>query len=252
MRLRCLALIIISKAVIITAAAQNSVSSSAIKNFHRIVALIQDDSVKTLATLVDYPLARQNPLPDIKSPQQFIKYYPVLIDASFKQKLLSFKDSDIFYSEGNYAIGNGEMWMDGSGKISAINYSSAKEQKLKQEITQRTQQKMYPGINNWISNVKVLKSDKFLIRIDKTAKGLRYVSWHKGENMSDKPDLILYNGIAEAEGTQGGWTWTFKNGKWEYIVEDNKMCENVKDCGYFLVVSLNGKEVFKDRCYAEK
>jgi hypothetical protein len=38
----------------------------------------------------------------------------------------------------------------------------------------------------------------------------------------------------------GGWTWTFANGDWTYLVDQADMCDEPKDCGLFL------KLFFKD------
>ncbi len=234
------------------AKAQEPIDASVYNRYHRIIRLMEKDSVNELASLIKYPLMRQNPLPDIESSKEFIKYYPVLIDSAFKQKLRFFSDSDVFEHDGAYGLVggrfDGDIWINEAGQITAINYSSSKEQELKHSIKEKNQKEMYPGVANFISNVKVLKSAQFLLRIDETDKGLRYVSWGKDKKISDKPDLVLYNGKAEAQGTQGGWLWTFKNGDWEYIVEDNEMCEDVKDCGYFLVIKLNGIEKLRSRC----
>jgi len=198
-------------------------------------------------------------LPDITSAEVFVKYYPILFDKAFKEKLKYFNDSDIFEHHGAYGIDgdnklpngdrfDGDIWIDDSGKIVRINYSSEKEQALSQKITRKIKSEIYPSVNDWETNIEVLESEKYLIRIDRISKGIRYVSWGKGKKISDAPDLVLYDGIEEAQGTQGGWTWTFKSGNWQYVIEDNEMCEDEKDCGFFLVVMQNGTEKSRMKC----
>ena len=131
-------------------------------------------------------------------------------------------------------IFSGEIWIDSKGKISALNYSSKEEQKAKQILTANIKKEMYSAINRWNENVLVAKAEKLLIRIDRSDSGLRYVSWSNGRTMKDPPDIILYNGIEEARGTMGGWTRTFTNGAWNYIVDDVEMCDNGSNCGLFL------------------
>ncbi len=225
------------------------VPSSVISNYRRIARLLKYDSVKTLASLVTYPLKRFNPIPDIENAKGFISYYDTLFDDEFKKRVLHFKDSDIFQHEGNYGLFAGDIWIDEKGKIISINHSSDKEEALSLKMTNELKSKMYPEVNSWESNIMVLKCDKFMVRLDNTKdKGIRYVSWGKGKQISDKPDLILYNGAEEFQGTEGGVTWTFKNGQWTYIVDEVDMCEDEKNCGLFLQILSNGKLVESIRC----
>jgi len=213
--------------------------------FKKIIKLIEADKENELAKMVKYPLKRQNPLPDIADSKAFIADYPILFDDAFKQKLKRYNDTDIFEHDGAYGLVNGpfngDIWLNEDGAIGAINYSSKWEQELRAALVKKIQGQMYPAVNSWIENIVVGKSDNLLIRIDDTGKGARYVSWSKGRPTSEKPDLILYNGIQQARGTMGGWTWTFKNGDWTYIVDDVEMCEDPgRDCGLFLRLLFKG------------
>ncbi|OIR05705.1 hypothetical protein GALL_121400 [mine drainage metagenome] len=226
---------------------QASIDSAVIRHFRQIIKLIKTDNVQELSKLIAYPLNRQNPLPNIKNASDFILYYPTLIDDSFKDLLKQYNDSVIFEHNGRYGLvgGNfsGEIWIDDDGKILGFNYSSKKEQAYKQVLMEKIKKEIYPTVNAWNENVLVAKSERLLIRVDRTDQGLRYVCWSKGMTMKDKPDIILYNGVEEHQGTMGGWTWTFTNGDWTYVVEDAEMCDDPKYCGLFLELSF--KEEFK-------
>jgi len=192
-----------------------------------------------LARLVKYPLKRQNPLPDIHNAKAFVADFNILFDTAFKEKLKLYNDTDIFEHNGAYGlvggVFSGDIWLNDNGLISSLNYSSKHEQALRDELTKKIQGRIYPGVSSWTENILVAKSNNLLIRIDETKKGIRYVVWSKRRPTSAKPDLVLYNGVQEAQGTMGGWTWTFKNGDWTYIIDDVEMCEEpYKDCGLFL------------------
>jgi len=178
--------------IAVNSKAQPTIDSLIIMQFNRVVGLIENDSTTILASFIEYPLIRENPLPNIASAGDFIKYYPILFDSTFKQKLKYFNDSDIFEHYGDYGLVDdgilpngdrfdGDLWMNDSGMISRINYSSLKEQKLSQKITQNIKSEIYPSVNDWETNVEVLQSSNYLIRIDRTAKGIRYISWGKGK-----------------------------------------------------------------------
>ena len=220
--------------------------SQAIKNQYRlIIRLIERDSVQELSKYISYPLHRTNPLPDIQTPEQFVAYYHTLVDEAFKKKLKNYRDSEIFQHNGQYglvgSIFNGEIWLDYNGKkIVAFNYSSPAEDALADKLKAEAQSKIHPSVSKWKSNIMVCKSAGIILRLDDTDQGLRYVSWTGGHKISDKPDLILYNGIEEAQGTMGGWKYTFTNGKWAYVIDRVDLCKNADQCGIFLEVLYTG------------
>ncbi len=62
---------------------------------------------------------------------------------------------------------------------------------------------MYPAVSSWNENVLVAKSEKLLIRVDRTDKGLRYVCWSNNQTIKDSPDIVLYEGVEDAQGYNG-------------------------------------------------
>lgn len=131
---------------------------------------------------------------------------------------------------GNFS---GQIWIAYDGKILGLMSSKTEEQE-KQALIVKIKTEMHSSINDWNENIVVGKSGKLLIRVDDTNKGLRYVCWNNYRTIKDRPDIVLLDGVAEAKGEIGGWTWTFKNGDWTYIVDDSEACEEAQDCGLFL------------------
>ena len=224
------------------------IPSSIFKHYQNIISLVKENNAKKLSALIKYPLKRQDPLPYVYTPKQFISYYSTIFDKPFKQKLMSYNDSCVFEDYVYEVYGlvgesfHGDLWINKEGKITSINYLSSKELKHKDQLIINLKKHMHPSVRNWQDNRITGKSKGLTIRIDMTDKGLRYVSWSKGRSMSEKPDLIIYNGIEEPQGTIGGWTWTFVNGKWTYIVDDLEICDNDEQCGLFLRLLLNDTE----------
>ena len=92
-------------------------------------------------------------------------------------------------------------------------------------------------------NIVQGENDKFLIRVDRLSnENLIYRSWSKPKTIDDKPDLKLENGIIDKQGTGGGYHFIFRNGDWEYIVEDNQMGESEESIGLFLRLLQNDVE----------
>ena len=218
------------------------------KRYQRIVALVKEDNAKQLAPLIKYPLTRDNLLPDIATPNEFDAYYSTIFDAVFKKKIMMYLDSYVIEHHDGYGLVggpfSGDIWINDGGEITSINYLSPEETKLRNQAKVQIQNLMHPSVRDWEENIVTGKSKSLLIRVDRVDyahKGIRYVSWSKGHSMSEKPDLVLFNGVQEAQGSQGGWTWTFVNGKWTYVVDDVELCGN-EGCGLFLRLLFDGKE----------
>ena len=216
----------------------------------RIVDLIKNDRVLQLSELVQYPLKRRNPIPDIKDKESFILYYSILFDNNFKLKLINAKyttDNTIDRYDG-FGLLSGDIWLNESGEIITINHISEMEIFLQKMLTSDIKAMIYPSINDWNENILVAESEKFIIRIDLLAdNSLRYVSWSKPKSISDKPDLILFNGNQEFQGTAGGILYTFKNSNWTYLINQRDICADDEDCGLFLELFLNDQEKSKIR-----
>ena len=224
----------------------DEIPSLILSRYKQIVNCVKVHNASKLAALIEYPLKRENPLPDIKNPKEFMASYAIIFDEAFRKKLAQYSDNCVFEHHGAYGLTGGtftgEIWLNDEGKITAINYRSAEESMLKDAFTAKIKSRVYPSVSDWKENVRVGKSNNLTIRVDRTEKGLRYVSWSKGHSMAEKPDLILFNGVEEAQGTMGGWTWTFKNGDWSYVVDDVELSETADQCGLFLRLYCNGAE----------
>jgi hypothetical protein len=224
----------------------NEIPASIFTRYKLIVKIVKENNPGKLAALVEYPLQRQNPLPDIKNPKEFKARYAIIFDEAFRKKLEKYSDNCVFEHDYAYGLAGdafaGDIWLNEQGKIAAINYLSAEESRLKDALTAKIKSQVHPSVREWKENVRVGKSNTLTIRVDRTEKGLRYVSWSKGHAMAEKPDLILFGGVEEAQGTMGGWTWTFKNKDWTYVVDDVELCETDDHCGLFLRLYFNDAE----------
>jgi hypothetical protein len=210
--------------------------------------LIKANNVSRLATKINYPLIRRNPLPDIEDSTQFILHYSLLFDSAFITTVGRYKMSDFFEHHDFYGISRGDIWFDDIGNIQTLNYSSQKEMEIKNQLSALILNKMHRSIKPWKENILVWKSKKYLIRVDDTNKGLRYSSWSTGKSYGDKPDLIIYKGVQEYQGTEGGVTYSFIRGDWSYVLDDNWMAENDDDGGMHLRILYKGVEKESYKC----
>lgn len=217
-------------------------------NLKKIIELVKNDDIQQLANLIKLPLNRPDPIPNIDTKESFVFYYSTLFDKNFKQMLIDTSQSfsDIIVDPYEYSVGfhRGDIYLTENGLIECINYMSLSEIELQQKLKNETLSRMHASIKNWKKSILVLKSENFQIRVDLMEdNSLRYISWSGTKKISDKPDLILFNGVQEFQGTMGGVTYTFRNGDWSYVVDYVAICGDAENCGYFLNLLQNDKEM---------
>ena len=85
-------------------------------------------------------------------------------------------------------------------------------------ITNNVRKHLYFELRNFDNEIVFMQTNKFKILLDYLSDGsIRYASWSKDKNISEKPDLILKNGILKYDGTGGNHSYIFKN--YNYIYE---------------------------------
>lgn len=217
----------------------------------QLIELIRQNNRMGLAEKVMYPLSRPNPVPDIKNKQEFVKYYTTLFDTAFKKKLIDteFDSTNTIDTYTGFGLLNGEIWLFDDGRIMTFNHSSPEEIKLIETLKQQTEKRIHASVKPWQRNLYVCETDKFLIRVDQMDNSdIRYVSWSKPKHIEDKPDIILYHGVQEFQGTMGGITYTFKNREYFYVVDQVNMAETDEEVGLFIRIykSKHDLEEYQD------
>lgn len=92
-------------------------------------------------------------------------------------------------------------------------------------------------------NIVDCENDTFIIKIDRLKNdGIRYTSWNKPKTRADEANIVLYDGEIEVQGTSGGFYYIFRNGEWEYIIENKLMGESKESMGIFLKILKDGKQ----------
>jgi hypothetical protein len=162
-----------------TLPAQKPDSIKPFHGFSKIRELIRKDKIRELSRLIEYPVYRKNPVPDIETPVQFILYYPTLFDEAFMQKLKAFRLSDMWEKQDFYCIMDGERWMSPEGKLCSINYQSKEEQNLAALLIKEERENLHPSINRWTQNMYKCLTKKYLVRVDETEEGIRLVLWKR-------------------------------------------------------------------------
>lgn len=212
----------------------------------KILNLINQNRATELAELVNYPLQRPSPVPDINNEKEFVAYFPTLFDAKFKKMIPKFSQKEVMARNGMFGmvgdVFTGEIWFDESG-IYTVNYNSDKEMALEKALNDKTKSMIHSSLRDFESNIVMLKSKNLELRIGYTKDGkCRYASWSKGKAISQKPDLVLI-GTQEISDAHPPYPfYVFKNKNWKYTVTEEFECEDCDMLDRMLILEENNVE----------
>lgn len=231
---------------------EEDMEAQLISNVNATVEAILDKDWKVVADNVDYPIRRENPIPAITTTEEFIAQAPIIFDEKIMSDLEEYLAApdiiDLTNSNGQVGILSGQLWFWEDGTITAINYHSDEEMSAQDELYTAMNNFIHPLLKDYKHNVYLGQTDKFIIRVDETEEGLRYASWSNSFTMNDEPDLVLYNGTSEKQGSGGNWQIRFENGEYEYIIDQIVMGAEETSMGDFLVIKKDGELISESPC----
>ena len=209
------------------------------------IANIKSNNKEGVAAFIRFPLGREYPIPAVKNKADFIKRYDQIFDATLKKEIINSNPAKDWAEMGwrGIMLGQGDIWMDTTGKIITINYQSQAEKDLKNKLIAGEKGKLHSSIATFKAPVYVLETSKFRIRIDDLGNdNYRYASWSIKKPMSQKPDLIITNGKWISDGSGGNSHYEFK--KDAYLYECYIIVIGTDDSPPAqLTISQNGKEI---------
>lgn len=140
---------------------------------------IEDGDAETVATFVCYPLERESPLPLIENEEQFVAYFPVLFDDTFRQEMREGRFSRDWEEVGCRGVmyDHGDVWVDGTlesgGKIHCVNYQSAGEKQLREALIEEERATLPSGFTGLCDPVFCFETDDREIagRVDREENG---------------------------------------------------------------------------------
>jgi uncharacterized protein YgiM (DUF1202 family) len=147
--------------------------------------------------------------------------YRVIVDERNNEAIISKKNLDLI---------DKEIWLK-------IRLNNQQEGYVYQRFLTREISDELDQVEN---NILHCENNEFIIKIDRLKnQDVRYISWNKPKMVTDKPNLVLYNGKVVRQGTGGGYHYIFKSGEWNYVIENNLMGESM---GIFLKLLNNSKQ----------
>ncbi len=226
-----------------------SLPDSIVKDIQKIHQFVMYYQVDSLANNIEYPLHRAYPIPSITDKKTFVKRYDSLFDKFFQQLILEAPLSD-WSTVGwrGIMLGNGQVWLDYNGKIKAINYESQAEKRQQETLIAQDRAHLYKPLQNYKKPVLKLNTKKYHIRIDRLNNGtFRYVSWRRGSDESQPPNLVLNNGHVKYDGSGGNHRFLFTKGEYTYVV--NRLIIRAKYSPEArLVVKKKNEIILREKC----
>ena len=84
-------------------------------------------------------------------------------------------------------------------------------------IKNNLRKNLYHELRNFDHKIAFMQTKKFKILLDYISEdSIRYACWSKDKKISEKPDLILKNGVLKYDGTGGNHSYFFKNYNYTY------------------------------------
>lgn len=226
----------------------NKLAGYKIDNINNIIALFRKKDIDKIASIINFPLNRQYPIPSIKDEREFKQRFNDVFDETLINMIAHSKTEQ--WSEVGWRgimLDNGVVWIESDeGKIIAVNYQSDFEKKLNADLISKEKDSLHISLKKFERPTYKIKTSNYLIRIDEiTNNTYRYASWNITEPESSKPDLILNNGRLEFSGSGGNHDISFLNGNYTYKIYRNIIAEKGAP-DITLVVEKDGQEILTE------
>ena len=185
---------------------------------------VENKNLEKLKTLVNYPLQREYPIPDIHNESEFIERYAEVFDDALIGIIINSDVKNEWSAVGwrGIMLQRGKLWLDHDGKLIGINHETNFERDKRISLIENDKKFIHKSIHEYKDPILIMETDKFRIRIDEISNDqYRYASWNIHTNMNQAPDLIIYNGTVTFEGSGGNHSYEFVNGKYKYVCSIN-------------------------------
>lgn len=184
-----------------------------------LIDLFKSHDKEKIAERVAYPLGREAPIAAIDNKQEMLRRFDQVFDVELS-RIIAESTTDDWEQVGwrGIMLNNGTVWMDTDGDIIGVNYQSAAEKALRQQLIAADKARLHESLRQYVNPVLEWRTPRFHIRIDDLGDGnYRYAAWSKNRSASEKPDIVLTGGRLQADGSGGNHSFTFTNGRYKYI-----------------------------------
>jgi len=170
-----------------------------------------------IANYIEYPLKRSEPLYSIKDKRELLIKFNQIFDVNAMNEIANSSIQKEWSMMGYKGImfKNGLVWLNNEGKIIRWGYITD----IEKTMLQSDKHRLHSSVQEYVKNILSINTQKWHIRIDKiTDLSYRYAAWENNKLLSQKPDVVFYDGERIYEGSAGNGYFLFKSGPYEYRV----------------------------------
>jgi hypothetical protein len=141
---------------------------------------VKSRNLEELSSRISFPFAREYPIPEIKSKEEFLKRYNEVFDDSLTQMIVNSDPNKDWSPVGwrGIMLFNGELWLDYDGRLIGVNYQSKFEKNEFAELIKIEKRDLYESLREFAQPICVLETSKYRIRIDDLGNwNYRYAAW---------------------------------------------------------------------------
>ena len=216
------------------------------------ISLFQTMNIEEISSSVAYPLTRSYPIKDIVNSAELIERFDEVFDSSFIQTLAT-SSLDDWQSMGWRGLmhTSNDFWIDTDGTILQINHDTERAVQIKKELIAKDKVRLHGSVNDYERPVGEWQTESRLFRIDDVGgRNYRLVVWEGGKQFGDKPDVVLFNGVIESDGSGGSHSFNFVDGNITYIVYVPGIFTESSPYGYFDIL-VDGDRVVEEEVWIE-
>lgn len=183
------------------------------------IALVKKGDKEELARHVQYPLWRRYPIPEIYTPEEFVRRYDEIFDDSITQLILSSDPKEDWTTMGwrGVMLHQGDVWLNEDGTLIGVNYQPALEEARWKREVEADRILVHESLKEYVNPCVILETPTHRIRIDELPDDkYRYASWKLNAAMSTLPELVIINGELNPDGNGGNHHYIFKNKSFTY------------------------------------
>jgi len=216
------------------------------------ISLFQTMNIEEISNSVAYPLTRSYPIKDITNSTEFIERFDEVFDSGFIQTLAT-SSLDDWHSMGWRGLmhTSNDFWIDIDGTILQINHDTERAVQIERELIAKDKAKLHESVNDFERPVGKWLTKSRLFRIDDVGEwNYRLAVWEDGKQFGDKPDVVLFNGVIEPDGSGGNRSFIFVDGNKTYIVNYGGISSASSPYGHFEIL-VDDERVVEEKVLEE-
>src|SRR6478672_2460487 len=131
-------------------AQSEKLDSDEIENIKKIIKVFKQKDINAISKTISFPLTREYPIPPIENEKELKARFNEVFSTTLINSISNSKISQ--WSEVGWrgiTLDNGILWIDSDGKISAVNYQSDFEKKLKEKLILQQKANLHASLKDF-------------------------------------------------------------------------------------------------------